>query len=338
MDSATHVVMGVGLCGLATLDPVVAQDQVTFGAAVVGIMLGSQAPDLDTVLKMKNNATYIKNHRGATHSLPAVLLWSVLISVVIFTFVPLPNLLHLWTWTLIAVGVHVFVDIFNAYGTKALAPIKNKWIALGAINIFDPFLFGAHLLGIILWMFGAHPGITFLIIYAVLVIYYMWRIHVRNRIVRTARKRHPHASHVFISPTIRWSEYHLVIRTRNHLHVATYKNRNIRYLESYPFEPIPQDRVLVAALKDKNLIAFLSFSPAYRWNVKEKPYGYEVEFTDLRYRSGGYYPFVTVVRLNEQLKILGSFTGWIYNQNKLENKLQQSTRKNQKKAELINVT
>nr|WP_307189894.1 metal-dependent hydrolase [Geomicrobium sp. JCM 19037] len=90
MDSATHVVMGVGLCGLATLDPVVAQDQVTFGAAVVGIMLGSQAPDLDTVLKMKNNATYIKNHRGATHSLPAVLLWSVLISVVIFTFVPLP--------------------------------------------------------------------------------------------------------------------------------------------------------------------------------------------------------------------------------------------------------
>lgn len=60
MDSATHVVMGVGLCGLATLDPVIADNQATFAAAAVGIMLGSQAPDLDTVLKMRNNAVILK--------------------------------------------------------------------------------------------------------------------------------------------------------------------------------------------------------------------------------------------------------------------------------------
>ncbi|EZH64993.1 membrane protein [Bacillaceae bacterium JMAK1] len=338
MDSATHVAMGVGLCGLATLDPVIADNQATFAAAAVGIMLGSQAPDLDTVLKMRNNAVYIKNHRGSSHSLPAVLLWSVAIAVLTFMFIPEAALLHVWIWTLLAVGLHVFVDIFNAYGTKALAPFKNRWIALGAINIFDPFLFGMHILGIVLWIMGAHPGYTFLAIYGVLLIYYLWRMHVRNKIIRLARKRHPRASHIFISPTIRWSDFHLVIRTRNHLHVATYKNKNIRYLESFPFEPIPQDKVILAALKDTNLTAFLSFSPAYRWNVEEKSFGYEVTFTDLRYRSGGYYPFITIVRLNSNLQILGSYTGWIYNQSKLEYKLQKSTEQNTKKAKLRHAT
>ena len=51
MDTGTHVVMGVGLAGLATLDPVVANDPVLFGSVFVGTMLGSQAPDFDTILK-----------------------------------------------------------------------------------------------------------------------------------------------------------------------------------------------------------------------------------------------------------------------------------------------
>lgn len=37
--------------------------------------------------------------------------------------------------------LHVFVDIFNSYGTQALRPISNKWIQLGVINTFDPIIF-----------------------------------------------------------------------------------------------------------------------------------------------------------------------------------------------------
>ena len=37
--------------------------------------------------------------------------------------------------------LHVFVDIFNSYGTQALRPISNKWIQLGVINTFDQLFF-----------------------------------------------------------------------------------------------------------------------------------------------------------------------------------------------------
>ena len=161
MDTGTHVVMGLALGGLATLDPVVAENSATATSVLIAVIIGSQAPDIDTVLKLKNNAVYIRNHRGITHSIPAVLLWPLVITGSVYAFFPEANLLHLWLWTFLAVFLHVFVDIFNAYGTQALRPFSHKWVALGIINTFDPFIFGIHAVGLILWGFGADPGYTF---------------------------------------------------------------------------------------------------------------------------------------------------------------------------------
>ena len=120
MDTGTHIVMGLALGGLATLDPVVAENSATATSVLIAVIIGSQAPDIDTVLKLKNNAVYIRNHRGITHSIPAVLLWPLIITGSVYAFFPGANLLHLWLWTFLAVFLHVFVDIFNAYGTQAL--------------------------------------------------------------------------------------------------------------------------------------------------------------------------------------------------------------------------
>src|SRR3954464_948757 len=110
--------MGIALGGLATLDPVIVSNHMTASSVLIGTIVGSQAPDIDTILKLRNNAVYIRNHRGITHSIPAVLLWPILISLVTFVFLPEANFLHLWLWTFLAVFLHVFVDIFNAYGTQ----------------------------------------------------------------------------------------------------------------------------------------------------------------------------------------------------------------------------
>ena len=59
MDTGTHFVMGIALGGLATMDPVIAQSSITTSAVMAGAILGSQAPDIDTVLKLRNNAVYI---------------------------------------------------------------------------------------------------------------------------------------------------------------------------------------------------------------------------------------------------------------------------------------
>lgn len=125
MDTATHLVMGVTLGSLATLDPAIAQSDIGPQAVMLATIAGSNIPDIDTVLKLRNNAKYIRNHRGITHSIPAVILWSFLISGISFAFFSDAPYLHLLLWSFIAVFLHVFVDIFNAYGTQALRPFTK---------------------------------------------------------------------------------------------------------------------------------------------------------------------------------------------------------------------
>lgn len=325
MDTATHVVMGIAVGSMATLDPVVANDPFLTQTVMLSALIGSQAPDFDTVLKLRNNAQYIRNHRGVTHSIPAVILWPILITAAITLFNPGVNLLHLWLWTFLAVILHVFVDIFNAYGTQALSPFNKKWIALGVIYIFDPFIFFSHVAAIIIWQLGADQGYTFLSLYFILVFYYIWRFYARNEVFKKAMEQHPEATHVFISPSFKWRRWHVVIRTNTTMYVAQAIGDQINYFESYPFEPIPNKPIINAAMKDDNLAAFLSFSPSYRWEVVDEGDHQEVRFVDLRYRSKGHYPFVAIVKLDYNYNILSSYTGWIYSEESLKKKLEFAT-------------
>lgn len=321
MDTGTHVVMGIAVGSLATLDPVVANDPLLANSVMIAALVGSQAPDFDTILKLKNNAQYIRNHRGITHSIPAVILWPIIIAMVVSIFSPGINILHLWLWTFLAVILHVFVDIFNAYGTQALSPFSKKWIALGVINIFDPFIFAAHIIAIVFWQMGYPQGETFLFMFFVLALYYGWRIYSRNKVYRIAKQQHPDATHIFISPSFKWGKWHVVIRTKQMMYVAQALNNEINYFETYPFEPIPNLPVINAALRDDNLAAFLSFSPSYRWEITYEHDHDEVRFIDLRYRSKGHYPFVAIVKLKKNGEILSSYTGWIYSEERLQKKL-----------------
>ncbi|MBF8417670.1 metal-dependent hydrolase [Heyndrickxia coagulans] len=321
MDTGTHVVMGIALGGLATLDPVVAQDAVHFHSVLIATVLGSQAPDIDTLLKFKNNAVYIRNHRGITHSLPAVLLWPLAITAVLSIFFPGTDALHLWLWSFLAVFLHVFVDIFNAYGTQALRPFSYKWIALGVINTFDPFIFIIHVAGIAAWLFGAQPGPTFLVMYIFIFLYYIARFKARHDVKKAVLARIPDAERIIISPTIHFHQWKIAVRTKDAYYVAFAFKSAVTILDKFKRLPVPENKILEVAKQDKNLSAFLSFSPVYNWQIKELDNGWEVRFTDLRYRKNGHYPFVAVVKLNEDLEIIGSYTGWIFNKEKLKKKL-----------------
>ena len=102
MDTGTHIVMGVALGGLALADPVVSAEAATMSAVFAGVIVGSLIPDIDTVLKLRNNAVYIRHHRGITHSIPAVLLWPLIITILIILLVPEANFIHVWAWTFLS--------------------------------------------------------------------------------------------------------------------------------------------------------------------------------------------------------------------------------------------
>ncbi len=321
LDTGTHIVMGLALGGLATLDPVVVEHSHTATSVLIAVIAGSQIPDIDTVLKFKNNATYIRHHRGITHSIPAVILWPLVIVGVLYPFFPEANLLHLWLWTFLAVFLHVFVDIFNAYGTQALRPFSSKWVALGVINTFDPIIFGIHVVGLILWGFGFDPGYTFSVIYVILVGYYIIRFLARRKVYKKVSMMIPDATEIIISPTMRFHQWKIAVMNEHQFFVGRSENKQVKILDQFNRVEVPQTPVLNAAKKDANLSAFLSFSPVYRWEVDEYDDYYEVRFIDLRYRSKDYYPFVAVVQLNLDLDIKTSYTGWIFSEQKLRKKL-----------------
>lgn len=321
MDTGTHVVMGIALGGLSLIDPVVAGSTLTTTAVIAGTIIGSQAPDIDTVLKLRNNAVYIRHHRGITHSIPAVILWPILIAGILWLILPEANLLHLWLWTFLAVFVHVFVDIFNSYGTQALRPFSRKWVALGVINTFDPIIFGIHVVGLLFWMFGLNPVPTFLTMYAIIFVYYILRFAIQHAVKNSVKHTIPDADKIIVAPTMKFLQWRVAAISKTHHYVGRAYGRSITIYDKFERNPLPESDLVKAALKDKNLSAFTSFSPIYRWEITEFEHIYEVRLIDLRYRSNDYYPFVAVAHLNEDLEIVNSYTGWIFSEDKLRKKL-----------------
>jgi inner membrane protein len=322
MDTATHFVMGVTIGGLATLDPAIATSTTSVQGVMIATIVASQIPDIDTVLKLRNNAKYIRNHRGITHSIPAVIFWSILVSQLIALFFPSIPSFHLWLWTLVAVVIHVTTDVFNAYGTQALRPFSHKWIALGVINTFDPVIFFLHAIASFFILFRIEVGNVALTAYILTIAYYTIRIFQRQRIINTIYTKFPSVEHISISPCLYLRHYHVAIVTHDSYYVGTYSNNKIVVLDTFERLPIPNNAMIQTARKDENIAAFLSFSPIYRWDIFEYNDSYEVRFIDLRYRTkDSHYPFVAIVHLDKKLCILNSYTGWIFSEEKLKKKL-----------------
>src|SRR5699024_7198987 len=322
MDTGTHIVMGVAIGGLAALDPAVLNDPALFSAVLAGTVIGSHAPDFDTVLKLRNTAEYIRHHRGATHSVPAVIMWGLLLAGIIYMIVPSVDFWHLYVWTALAVVIHVLVDIPNAYGTQAYRPFSNKWVAHGFINTFDPYIFLLHIGGIVAWLLGANPGYTFLAIYAVIALYYVKRYMDKREIVRVIKDFYPNTEQIATSPTIKQNQWRVAITTTDYFYVGSVIDGHIDIVDQFEKIPLPDNELFDLAVQDKNVAAFLSFSPVYRWEVHDFDDFTEIRFIDLRYRSNERYPFVAVVQIDDNMRIMNSYTGWIFSEQKLQNKLE----------------
>ncbi|MDP4170977.1 MAG: metal-dependent hydrolase, partial [Bacillota bacterium] len=119
----------------------------------------------------------------------------------------------------------------------------------------------------------------------------------------------------------RFHHWKIAAMNESQFFVGRALNDQVQILDHFNRIPVPDTPIIQAAKKDRNLSAFLSFSPVYRWEIDEFDDFYEVRFIDLRYRSNGHYPFVAVVQLDEKLNIITSYTGWIFSEEKLRKKL-----------------
>ncbi|WP_159886310.1 metal-dependent hydrolase [Paenibacillus puerhi] len=322
MDTGTHLVIGLGLAGLAYIDPVVASDPAVATAVLIGTVAGSQAPDADTLLRLKNNAVYIKNHRGKSHSLPALLLWTALISGMLgLIFDGLP-MLHVTMWVFIAVAFHVFTDLFNTYGTQAVRPFSERWVSWNIIHIFDPFIFLSHVLAVFLWAVHAlPPQLIFPVLYSVIAVYYVWRTWVHYRLESRLYLQDPEhvpGERYTLIPTVHLYNWQIVkLKQDGSYRLGELKSGRIQWIDHVRCDEHP---AVEASKSHPNVASFLYFTSFACAEMKEHPWGYEVRWADVRYRHRKQYPFVAVLRMDKSYETLDSYVGWM-NDSKLEKKL-----------------
>lgn len=321
MDTSTHITIGIGLAGLAHIDPVISSNPELAQAILLGTIIGSNAPDFDYVIKLfKGTGMYTEHHRGVSHSIPALFIWTFFVSAVIFLVGGDVSFIHLLLWTFIAVVLHVSFDIMNAYGTQAGRPITKKWLSLNFIPLFDPIIIIVHLIGFTLWLTGLPPGIVFFFGYILLAIYlinrYFLSIQNRKFFLNKTKK-----SGIFtIIPTIWLKKWHFVFETESTYQVGSIIGKNIKWVHHFE-KHNPNCEIIKASLTDKNVQHFLANSKHVHALYFPTSSGSEVRWIDLRFRHRDHYPYMAVVKLDQAKNILASYTGWVHHSRKLNEKL-----------------
>ncbi len=135
MDPLTHAVSGIAL---ARAFP----KQHLTGKQIAILALLSMAPDLDIILRLWSDVLYLQYHRGLTHSLLMLPLWSWLI----FSLLRRKQQTGMPAYLIgLALLMHILLDLITTFGTMILAPLSNWRASLDLVFIIDP-LFSACLL------------------------------------------------------------------------------------------------------------------------------------------------------------------------------------------------
>lgn len=310
MDTVSHVLFGVTLGVLASADPVVAQHTELSTAIMAATLIGSNAPDFDTIVRVKGQETYLKYHRGVTHSLPALFVWPFLISLPLMACFDLwQYFAHLWICAFLAVVFHVLLDWFNAYGVQCFRPLNRKWQHLDVLPIFDPFLFGLHLSGLAFTFLGGFSGATtFIMIYLITVIYLLIRLWAHHQAIRIIRKQVGILGEYTIIPSLHWCKWQFIIETDNVYYTGTAHYRNVEIKDFYQKEL--ENEIIEASKGVDGVRTFITFAAKIHVKFTRVQKGYEVQWRDVRFWYNQKLPYGINVILDEQLNVIETKLGW----------------------------
>ncbi|MFH5184597.1 metal-dependent hydrolase [Paenibacillus sp. TAB 01] len=310
MDTGSHLLFGATLAGAAMLDPAVNGHPELFYAVLAATVIGSHAPDLDALARLRGYTAYIRLHRGFTHSIPALFLWPPVISwpaAVIFNAGP--YFMHVWIWCMLAVMLHVFLDWCNVYGVQCFRPFSSKWQHLDVLALFEPFLFGLHALGIGIWsLTELDPGRLFASIYAITFVYIGFRAWMHSRAVRRVRRELGQDGVCHVLPGFHWFQWQFVVETGPAFYTGMLRGGKVYVEDTYTKEANPS--VVEATKTVDGVQVFLHFAQRVYVRSLERQDGYVVEWRDVRFWYRHRLPFGVDVELDRDLKVVRASLGW----------------------------
>src|SRR6266536_987075 len=145
MDTFTHGI--AGSLGTRALSGRPARRALLLGA-VAGMF-----PDCD-FLFTPDRLSYLRNHRGWTHSFVALPVFSLGIALAARLLFRRARLPDLWIFAAAGIASHILLDWITSFGTMFLVPFSRARFALDWVFILDPFLTGiasVSLLSALVW-------------------------------------------------------------------------------------------------------------------------------------------------------------------------------------------
>lgn len=311
MDSATHLVMGLGLFGLSHLNPEIAANSQTHKAIMLATVVGSQLPDLDILYSAAGQSAYIRNHRGWTHSFPMLVVWPLILSAILHILFPNATLYLILMWSAIAVSIHIFIDLFNPYGTQLLRPVNRNWVAWNIINIFDPIIFGLHMIGFLLWLLTTfNPGHIFGVIYCLIGFHIVWRTY--TRYTNEEFLKHNICSNngtCTVIPTIGLRSWNAIIKEPGKIILGVIKGNAL--VDTEEIRISDRSNLAVAESLKTDVVGSLLYFTSHAYpQVINKEDGYEVRWFDARYWYKRKFSFVAIVLLDKDYRHIKSRIGW----------------------------
>ena len=104
--------------------------------------LAQSIPDIDFISSFWNETpTYLLAHRGFTHSLLFDLLGTIAFALLAEHYHK-QHRVGYGTWILffgLQISIHLFIDLFNSYGTGLLEPFSHARLSFNALFVADPF-------------------------------------------------------------------------------------------------------------------------------------------------------------------------------------------------------
>jgi inner membrane protein len=299
--------------------------------ATLALVVGSNLPDVDAAWAYGGGATYLKYHRGITHSFVGVTVLAALLAGVIY-FVgrrtaptrKAPPLDGRWLLSLcwIATAGHLLMDFTNAYGVRPLLPFSARWYAWDIMFILDPLLLVLLALGLgvpaILRLASDEVGArrpTYRrgAIFSLTCLVLLWGLRdlAHRRVLgqldsHTYGQENPTRLGAFPSPANPFA-WMAVVETESSYHMlqANALDSDVDANNTEVFHRSQPSPALNAALKTRTGAIFADFAQFLWAEVYESEDGSEVLLHDLRFfsRSSPNHGFVARIELDRDLRV-----------------------------------
>ena len=115
--------------------------------AAITAAIAANLPDIDIVTALSGTATYIKYHRGITHSIVGIPVLALILTAFMYLFTE--NFWRTYLVALVAMATHPVLDLANTYGLRPFLPWDGQWQYGDLLPIIDPYLDAILLIGIL---------------------------------------------------------------------------------------------------------------------------------------------------------------------------------------------